>query len=182
MTPPRGRPAAFLDRDGVINVDHGYVVKPEALDFVTGAPAAIRRLNDAGYLVVVVTNQSGVARGYFTEDDVAAFHAHLRDRLASEGARIDAIYTAPHHPDASVAAYRADHPDRKPRPGMILRAFADLDIIRDGSFLIGDKASDIAAAAAAGIPGHLFTGGDLDGFVAAVLAAAADHRAARGHR
>ncbi len=174
-----GRPAAFLDRDGVINVDHGYVVKPEALDFISGAPAAIRRLNHAGYLVVVVTNQSGVARGYFTEDDVAHFHAHLSERLAAEGAVIDAIYTAPHHPDAVVAAYRADHPDRKPGPGMILRAFADLGVRHEGSFLIGDRASDIAAAEAAGIPGHLFTGGDLDGFVAGVLAAAANPPATR---
>ena len=181
MTAARGRPAAFLDRDGVINVDHGYVVRPEALDFIAGAPAAIRRLNRAGYLVVVVTNQSGVARGYFTEDDVARFHDHLRHRLAGEGAEIDAIYTAPHHPDATVEAYRADHPDRKPRPGMILRAIADLGIRRDGSFLIGDRASDIAAAEAAGIPGHLFTGGDLDGFLAGVLAAASNHPAARDH-
>lgn len=170
MTVPR--PAAFLDRDGVINVDDGYVVRPEALRLVEGAPEAIRRLNAAGYLVVVVTNQSGVARGYFTEADVERFHAHLRAVLADDGARIDAIYVAPHHPDAVIAAYRADHPDRKPRPGMILRAIADLDIDGAASFLVGDKPSDIAAAAAAGIPGHLFTGGDLDGFVAAVLAAA----------
>lgn len=172
MTEKMQRPAAFLDRDGVINVDDGYVVRPEALRFVHGAPAAIRRLNEAGYLVVVVTNQSGVARGYFTEADVGRFHAHLRERLAEAGARIDAIYFAPHHPDAAVAAYRADHPDRKPRPGMILRAFADLPIKPASSFLIGDKASDMEAAAAAGIPGHLFEGGDLDAFVAGVLAAA----------
>ena len=177
-----GRPVAFLDRDGVINVDHGYVVKPEALDFIAGAPAAIRRLNSAGYLVVIVTNQSGVARGYFTEDDVAKFHAHLRERLAADGAHIDAIYTAPHHPEAVVAAYRADHPDRKPRPGMILRAFADLAARREGSFLIGDRDSDIAAAEAAGIPGHLFDGGDLDGFVAGVLAAAANQPGTRNQR
>ncbi len=177
-----GRPVAFLDRDGVINVDHGYVVRPEALDFIAGAPAAIGRLNRAGYLVVIVTNQSGVARGYFTEEDVAHFHSHLRERLAAEGARIDAIYTAPHHPEAVVAAYRSDHPDRKPRPGMILRAFADLAARREGSFLIGDRDSDIAAAEAAGIPGHLFTGGDLDGFVAGVLAAAANQPGTRNQR
>ncbi|MBZ9938201.1 HAD family hydrolase [Mesorhizobium sp. BR1-1-16] len=177
-----GRKAAFLDRDGVINVDHGYVVDPAALDFIEGAEAAIRRLNEGGYVVVVVTNQSGVARGYFTEVDVGRFHDHLRERLAAAGARIDAIYTAPHHPDATVPAYRADHPDRKPRPGMILRAFADLDIARDGSFLVGDKKSDIAAAEAAGIPGHLFTGGDLDVFMAGVLAAAALDPAPEGDR
>lgn len=166
------RPTAFLDRDGVINIDHGYVVRPEDLAFVSGAPAAIRRLNEAGYCVVVVTNQSGVARGYFTEDDVAHFHDHMRAELAKHGARIDAIYTAPHHPEATVAAYRADHPDRKPRPGMLLKAFAELPIEKEGSFLVGDKASDIAAAQAAGIPGHLFAGGDLDAFIGGVLALA----------
>lgn len=173
MTAPAARrPAAFLDRDGVINIDHGYVVRPEDLAFVSGAPAAIRRLNEAGYCVVVVTNQSGVARGYFTEADVARFHDHMRAELAKHGARIDAIYTAPHHPDATVAAYRADHPDRKPRPGMLLKAFAELPIKKEGSFLVGDKPSDIAAAKAAGIPGHLFESGDLDAFIAAVLALA----------
>ena len=177
MTAPAApRPAAFLDRDGVINIDHGYVVRPEDLAFVTGAPAAIRRLNEAGYLVVVVTNQSGVARGYFTEDDVARFHDYLRSELAQHGARIDAIYTAPHHPEAVIDAYRADHPDRKPRPGMLLKAFAELPIEKEGSFLVGDKASDIEAADAAGIPGHLFQGGDhggdLDAFIAGVLALA----------
>lgn len=177
-----GRKAVFLDRDGVINVDHGYVVDPAALVLVEGAAAAIRRLNAAGYLVVVVTNQSGVARGYFTEADVERFHQHLRERLAASGAQIDAIYTAPHHPDAVVAAYRGDHPDRKPRPGMILRALADLGIARSGSFLIGDKPSDIAAAEAAGIPGHLFTGGDLDVFMTGVLAAAAEDPASKGDR
>jgi len=170
--PAAPRPAAFLDRDGVINIDHGYVVRPEDLAFVTGAPAAIRRLNKAGYAVVVVTNQSGVARGYFTEDDVARFHDHMRAELARHGARIDAIYTAPHHPEATVAAYRDDHPDRKPRPGMLLKAFAELPIEKEGSFLVGDKASDIAAAQAAGIPGHLFAGGDLDAFIGGVLALA----------
>lgn len=173
MTAPAARrPAAFLDRDGVINIDHGYVVRPEDLAFVSGAPAAIRRLNEAGYCVVVVTNQSGVARGYFTEDDVARFHDHMRAELAKHGARIDAIYTAPHHPDATVAAYRADHPDRKPRPGMLLKAFAELPIEKEGSFLVGDKPSDIEAAKAAGIPGHLFESGDLDAFIGGVLALA----------
>lgn len=163
------RPAAFLDRDGVINVDHGYTYKPEDLAFIDGAPDAIRRLNEAGYLVVVVTNQSGVARGYYGEVDVERFHAHMQAELAKAGARIDAFYSCPYHPEGIVAEYRLDHPDRKPKPGMILRALRDLPIDAGRSFLIGDLPSDIAAAAAADISGHRFTGGDLDDFVAGVL-------------
>jgi D-glycero-D-manno-heptose 1,7-bisphosphate phosphatase len=164
------RPAAFLDRDGVLNEDDHFVFRPEALRLVPGAPRAVRRLNDAGYLVVVVTNQSGVARGLFTLPDVDRFHDRLRHELARHGARLDAIYVCPYHPEATVPEYRQDHPDRKPRPGMILRALADLPVERSGSFLVGDQPRDLAAAHAAGIPGHRFPGGDLDLFVASVLA------------
>lgn len=163
------RPAAFLDRDGVINVDHGYTHRPEDLEFVPGAQAAIGRLNNAGYMVVVVTNQSGVARGYYGEDDVARFHAHMQRELRISGARIDAFYSCPYHADGAVATYRVDHPDRKPGPGMIRRALRQLPIDPRRSFMIGDLPSDMAAAAAAGIAGHRFTGDDLDDFVSGVL-------------
>ena len=164
------RPAVFLDRDGVLNVDSGYPYRREDLHWIAGAPAAVRRINEAGYRAVVVTNQSGVARGYFDEATVDAFHAAMQEALSAEGARIDAFYACYHHADATVARYRAaDHPDRKPNPGMIVRAMADLDIAREGSFLIGDRESDMAAARAAGIVGHLFAGGDLDAFVAPLL-------------
>jgi D-glycero-D-manno-heptose 1,7-bisphosphate phosphatase len=166
---PQRRPAAFLDRDGVVNEDDHFVFRPEQLRFVAGAPEAIRRLNLAGYLVVVVTNQSGVARGLFDEAAMDRFHDHLRAELLRRGARLDAIYACPYHPEAAVARYRREHPDRKPAPGMILRALADLPIDPAGSFLVGDAPRDVAAAAAAGLPGHLFTGGDLDAFVAALL-------------
>ena len=168
---PTLRPAAFLDRDGVINVDHDFVHLPEALEFVDGAPQAIRHLNEAGYLVVVVTNQSGVARGLFDEGALDRFHDHLRSELARHGARLDAIYTCPYHPEAVVERYRGDHPDRKPRPGMILRALADLPIDPARSFLIGDRPRDVEAAAAAGIPGYLFEGGGLDALVGLLLGA-----------
>jgi D-glycero-D-manno-heptose 1,7-bisphosphate phosphatase len=170
------RPAAFLDRDGVINVDHGYAYRPEELDFVSGAPAAIHRLNQAGYLVVVVTNQSGVARGYYGEDDVARFHAHMQRELSRSGARIDAFYSCPYHAEGTVARYRVEHPDRKPGAGMILRALRQLPIDPERSFMIGDKSSDMEAAAAARIEGYRFKDGDLDDFVAGVLlqASAAD--------
>jgi D-glycero-D-manno-heptose 1,7-bisphosphate phosphatase len=164
------RAAAFLDRDGVLIVDSGYPHRPEDLVFVEGAAAAVRRLNEAGLVVVLVTNQSGIARGYFGEAEMRAFHDLLQAGLEAGGARLDAIYHCPYLPDAAVEAFRhPDHPDRKPNPGMILKAMADLDLTREGSFLIGDKDSDLEAARRAGVPGHLFQGGDLDAFVQGVL-------------
>lgn len=163
------RPAAFLDRDGVINVDSGYTYRPEDLRFVQNAPFAIRRLNDAGYRVIVVTNQAGVAHGHYDEAAVHVFHAHMRDRLAAEGAYIDRFYHCPFHPDGVVKAYRMNHPDRKPQPGMLLRAIQDHSIDVSRSFLIGDKQSDLDAAAGAGVMGLLFEGGDLDQFVERVV-------------
>jgi len=169
----RGLPAVFFDRDGVLNVDTGYPHRPEELRLVTGAPDAIALARSLGYLIVVVTNQSGVARGLFGEDDVARFNEALAGRLADgrPGApTIDRFYACPYHPDAVVPAYRLDHPDRKPRPGMIERAIVDLGIDRSRSLLVGDKMTDIAAAEAAGIPGHLFPGGDLHAFLHPLLA------------
>jgi D-glycero-D-manno-heptose 1,7-bisphosphate phosphatase len=166
------RPAAFLDRDGVINVDHGYVHRVEDLVWIAGAPEAIRRLNEAGYLVIVVTNQSGIGRGYYDEAAMEAVHAALRARLAAAGATVDAIYACPYHPQARVERFRhPDHPDRKPNPGLLLRAMREFAIDRERSFMIGDKDSDMEAARRAGVAGHLFEGGDLDAFVRTLLAA-----------
>jgi D-glycero-D-manno-heptose 1,7-bisphosphate phosphatase len=145
----------------VLIEDGGYPHRPEHLVWLDGAIAAVRWLNAEGYDVVVVSNQSGVARGYFTEEDVKAFHALMQQALAAEGARIDAFYYCPHHPEAVIDRYRSDHPWRKPSPGMILQAFEDRRIGREGSFLIGDKPSDLEAAAAAGLPGFLTDGRSL---------------------
>ncbi|MBT2187510.1 D-glycero-alpha-D-manno-heptose-1,7-bisphosphate 7-phosphatase [Sphingobium nicotianae] len=154
--------AVFFDRDGVLNVDHGYVGTIERFDWRDGAVAAIRAVNDAGYLAIVVTNQSGVGRGKYTIDDVDALHSWMNEYLALHGARIDAFYTCPFHPDAIVERYRAcDHPDRKPNPGMLLRAIAEFDIDRDRSFLVGDSSRDVAAASGAGIKGYLLDDGNL---------------------
>lgn len=155
------RPAAFLDRDGVINLDHGYVHSPDRFVWVEGATAAIRWLNEQGYLVFVVTNQSGIARGYYDEAAVHVLHGWMTAQLASAGAHIDAFYFCPHHPDAVHDALRVSCDCRKPKPGMLLRALAEWPVERSGSFLIGDRSTDIEAAAAAGIPGHLFDGSDL---------------------
>jgi D-glycero-D-manno-heptose 1,7-bisphosphate phosphatase len=161
---------ALLDRDGVLNVDHGYTHRPEDLAFMPGAVEAVRRLNQAGRRVVVVTNQAGVARGLYDEAAVERFHAAMGAAMEAQDARIDAFYYCPFHPDAAVDAYRhADHPDRKPNPGMLLRALRDFGAAAGDAFLIGDRDSDIQAAAAAGVRAYLYAGGDLDRFVQAVL-------------
>nr|WP_272209656.1 HAD-IIIA family hydrolase [Marinicella sp. W31]MDC2875475.1 HAD-IIIA family hydrolase [Marinicella sp. W31] len=149
------RPAAFLDRDGVINVDNGYTHAVEDLVFTPTAIDGIRALNRSGYYVIVVSNQAGVARGYYDESAVRRFHAAMNAELIRHAAHIDAFYFCPYHPDAAIERYKADHSHRKPNPGMIEDAFNDWPITRAGSFLIGDKASDIEAAQNAGIPGTL---------------------------
>lgn len=164
------RPAAFLDRDGVLIVDSGYPHRPDQLVLIPGAAEAVKRLNDAGYVTVIVTNQSGVARGMFSEETMHGFNRMLVDRLAEAGARIDAVYAAPHHAEAVDERYRhPDHPDRKPNPGMLLKAIADHHLDPTRSLLIGDQPSDMEAARRAGVEGHRFEGGDLDQFVTAIL-------------
>lgn len=161
-----GWSAVIFDRDGVLNVDHGYVGDPDRLEWVPGARRAIGRLNRAGVLAIVATNQSGVARGFFDEPAVHRLHAVMQADLAAESAHIDAFYVCSFHPEATVDAYRhADHPDRKPNPGMILRALADWSIDASRALLVGDQPSDLEAARRAGVAGVLFPGGDLDDFL-----------------
>lgn len=164
-------PMVFFDRDGVLNEEVDYAFRIDQIVWVQGAFAAVRRLNQLGYRVVVVTNQSGVGRGFYTEEDVRVLHVEMNRIMAENGARIDAFYYAPHHPQATVAAYRVDHEDRKPRPGMLLKAMKAFPTQMQRSFLIGDRATDLEAAKAAGVAGFLFKGGDLDGFVRECLAA-----------
>ncbi len=150
------RPAAFLDRDGVLNVDHGYTFRPEDLELMPTAAAAVRLLNDAGYYVIVVTNQSGVARGFFSEATVKSFNAHLQDALLADGGRIDAFYYCPHHPDGKIKELAIRCHCRKPHPGMLEQAARDRPIDLSRSFLIGDKDHDVAAAQAFRIRGIKF--------------------------
>lgn len=169
-TTPTLVPAVFFDRDGVLNEDTVFPHLEEHLVLIPGAAEAVRRLNDLGYIAVIVTNQSGVARGLFTLDQMNAFNALLVGRLAERGARIDAVYSAPWHRDAVDPAWRhPDHPDRKPNPGMLLKAIADHHIDPGRSLMIGDRQSDLDAATGAGVTGYLFSGGDLDDFVRGIL-------------
>ena len=162
------KPALFLDRDGVLNEDQGYVHRWEDFRWIAGARQAVATFNRAGWLVIVVTNQSGVGRGYYTEAAMHALHDQMSRDLAAVGGHIDAFYHAPQHPDATLDAYRhPDPPDRKPNPGMILKALSEWPVNRESSILVGDKPSDLEAAARAGVRGLLFPGGDLNAFLQA---------------
>lgn len=145
--------AVFLDRDGVINVDHGFVHKVEDFHFVPGSADAMRRLQAAGWRLVVVTNQSGLARGLYAMADYERFTAHLQNQLAAHGVRVDALLHCPHLPDAEVAAYRMQCDCRKPGPGMLLRAARELSLDLGASAIVGDRLSDVQAGRAAGV-GH----------------------------
>lgn len=159
------RPAAFLDRDGVLNVDHGYVARREDFQWIDGAIAAVKLLNEAGYYVFVVTNQSGIARGLYTEEQMHALHDFMNREFAVAGARIDDWRYCPFHPEGEIERYRRVSDWRKPGPGMILDLMANWPVVREQSVVIGDKDRDMEAANAAGVRGLLFSGGNLEDFV-----------------
>lgn len=166
-TAPEPRPAAFLDRDGVLNIDHGHVHRCADFDWLPGAAAAVARLNRWGYLVVVATNQSGIARGIYDAATFAALSDWMVGELGRAHARVDAVFYCPHHPTEGQGALRRACPCRKPAPGMLLAAIAQLGIDAGRSVFIGDQDTDMQAASAAGVRGLKFPGGDLDEFVRA---------------
>jgi D-glycero-D-manno-heptose 1,7-bisphosphate phosphatase len=152
--------AAFLDRDGVVNVDRGYVFRREDFEFVTGTLDAAHELKSMGLALVVVTNQSGIARGYYGPEQFHALTDWMKETFAAHGAALDGVYFCPHHPTEGEAPYRRNCNCRKPAPGLLLDAVRDLDIDVRRSVLFGDKASDLQAALAAGIPNRVLLGTD----------------------
>lgn len=144
------RRAVFIDRDGTLIEEAGYLNSLERLVFFPYTVDAVRQLHRAGFAVVVITNQAGIARGIVTEAFVAAAHRHISERIEAGSARIDAYYHCPHHPDGIVAPLRIACACRKPQPGLIRRAAEDLDIDLAGSFTIGDRWHDLQAGRAAG--------------------------------
>ncbi len=147
--------ALFLDRDGVINVDHGYVHRPEEFHFMDGIFDVARAARTHGYRVVVVTNQAGIGRGRYSEKQFHALTDWMCHRFSEEQAPIDCVYFSPYHPTAGLGEYKRDHISRKPRPGMIFQAERELGIDLAASILIGDKLSDIEAGIAAGVGRNL---------------------------
>ena len=153
------RRAVFLDRDGTINEEKEYLHRVEDFEFIPGASEAIRRLKEAGFLVVVVTNQSGVARGYYALEEVAILHRHMQRELETVGAAVDGIYVCPHHPVEGVGEFRRECDCRKGRPGMLLRAAREHGIDLSRSYMIGDKIADVEVGEAAGcLPLMVLTG------------------------
>jgi D-glycero-D-manno-heptose 1,7-bisphosphate phosphatase len=145
------RRALFLDRDGVINIDHGYVCRPEEFHFVDGIFDLCRAAQELGYFLIVITNQAGIGRGYYSEADFNNLTDWMCRAFSAEGVTIDAVYSCPYHPEHGVGKYKADSSCRKPAPGMLLQAAREHDIDLENSILIGDKESDIQAGIAAGV-------------------------------
>jgi D-glycero-D-manno-heptose 1,7-bisphosphate phosphatase len=171
------RPGVFLDRDGTINEQMGYINHLSRFHLLPGVGPAIRLLNENNIPVAVVSNQSGLARGYFPPELLAAVHDRMQRLLAEEGARLDGVYVCPHHPNAAVAAYRLQCECRKPKTGLITRAAAELGIDLDRSYLVGDQWSDVRAAANCGATSILV----LTGYGRGELAYIGPHQEVQPH-
>jgi D-glycero-D-manno-heptose 1,7-bisphosphate phosphatase len=154
MSPRSPTKAAFLDRDGVINVDHGYVHDPDNFELFPGVIEACKSLHEAGYKLIVVTNQAGIGRGYYTTTQFLEFTGWMEKLFRDAGAPITATYYCPHHPEMGIGQYRRVCEFRKPAPGMLLRAIDEHELDPSGSFFVGDKRSDIEAACSAGVRGY----------------------------
>ncbi|AKR43376.1 D-glycero-beta-D-manno-heptose 1,7-bisphosphate 7-phosphatase [Methylophilus sp. TWE2] len=147
--------ALFLDRDGVINIDKGYVHKPEDCEFVDGIFELVKRANDLNYKVIIVTNQAGIARGYYTEDQFKSFSEWMQQKFQERNSKIDHIYYCPHHPESGLGKYLARCECRKPRPGMFMQAKIDFNLEMESSLMIGDNITDLQAAKSASV-GELY--------------------------
>lgn len=165
----RDKPLVMLDRDGVLNVNHGWVATPERWEWLPGAIEAVKYLNRCGALVAIVTNQAGIARGLYTEAEYLAFERWVADQLALHGAHTDAVYHCPHHPSEGTSDLTRVCDCRKPAPGMLNAALTDFGVDAKRAVFIGDTESDMAAAEAAGVRGMRFTGGNVLDFVQQVV-------------
>ncbi len=162
------RKAVFFDRDGVLNVDTGYLYRIEDFHWIDGAKEALTYLTEKDYLIFVVTNQSGVGRGYYTEADVKRLHLWMCREAKAAGAVITDVYYCPYIEGAKIRQYDKKSYWRKPEPGMILAAAQDYDFDLSRSYMIGDRPRDVECAENAGMRGYLFTGGRLDDFVRSI--------------
>ena len=153
--------AVFFDRDGTLNVEVGYLHEIAKFEWIKGAREAVKYCNDNGYLVIVITNQSGVARGYYTEDDVKNLHSFMQSELSKVGAHIDSYYYCPHHPNGIIEEYRIDCECRKPKSKLVEMACNEFEIDKASSLMIGDSKRDVECAVNAGIRGILFDGINL---------------------
>lgn len=153
--------AIFFDRDGTLNIDTGYLADPKDFRWTPGAKEAVRYANEKGYLAIVITNQSGVARGYFKEEAVTALHNYMNEELQKQGAHLDALYYCPHLKGAKIKKYDKDCNCRKPKPGLIQKALAAHHIDPAISYMVGDSPRDITCATAAGVRAILYDGGNL---------------------
>jgi D-glycero-D-manno-heptose 1,7-bisphosphate phosphatase len=168
----RRRPALLLDRDGVLNIDTGYVGNYADFRWIPGALEALAVFARANWHICVVTNQSGIARGYFSAEDVERLHREIAADVCRAGGRIDAFFYCPFHPESRIEDYRvADHIDRKPNPGMLFKALHQCRADAHFSIMIGDKPTDIEAGHRAGVDSYRFPGGRLDEFLAGVMRA-----------
>lgn len=154
--------ALFLDRDGIINVDSGYVSTLSDFIFVDGLFPFLKKAQNSGYKLIIVTNQSGIARGYYTESDFLNLMKEVLAKMGEQGIQIDATYYCPYHPEGKVASYAIEHFDRKPSPGMILRAIQDHQIDPSQSYMIGDHWRDIQAGYKAGLKGGFLVSSSSD--------------------
>lgn len=163
------KPAVFLERDGVLNVDRGYICKPKELIWMPGAIDAIRMLNKQGYYVFVVTNQGGIAREFFTENEVYDFHEFMAEEGERQGAIIHSFYVCPHHPEGTIGKYSSSCNCRMPLTGLIEQACLEWPVDLNESFLVGGMQQALDAAKGTGIPGYLFIDGSLYDFVQEIL-------------
>lgn len=153
------RPALFLDRDGIINIDTDFLYKVEDVVFVDGIFDVIRTAREHGYAVIIVTNQSGIGRGYYTEEQFHTLMDWMCREMATRGCDVDGVYFSPFHPKHGIGGYKKETDCRKPRPGMLMRAAQEHGLDLSRSLMIGDRCSDIAAAAAAGVPARFLLSG-----------------------